>query len=54
MLLIIISIALTSSAWLCYEMHRAPLINEKEEEYIDDPTTTCWHDDDEHYPDTKI
>jgi hypothetical protein len=54
MLFIIIPIALISSAWLCYEMHRAPLVKEKEED-INDPTTTCWYDDDdEHYPDTKI
>jgi len=46
MLFIVITIALISSAWLCYEMHRAPLIKDKEE--LDDPTTTSWHDDDHH------
>jgi hypothetical protein len=55
MLFIVITIALISSAWLCYEMHRAPLIKDKEGEDINDPTTTCWYDDDDDYhPDTKI
>ena len=54
MLFIIITIALITSAWLCYEMRKTPIIDD--EENINDPTTTCWHDDDEdeYYPDTKI
>jgi hypothetical protein len=34
-------------------MHRAPLVKEKEED-INDPTTTCWYEDDDYHPDTKI
>lgn len=51
MLFIVLTIALISSAWIAYEMYRAPLI--KEEDDIDDPTTTIWHDDD-HHPDSKF
>ena len=53
MLFIIIPIVLIFSTWLCYDMHKAPFIDEKEEEYTNDPTTTCWHDDD-HHPDSKF
>jgi uncharacterized protein YpmB len=53
LLIIIIIIALITSAWLCYEMYRKPIIDDKEN--INDPTDTCWHDDDDNYhPDTKI
>ena len=52
MLFIVITIALVFSAWIAYEMYRAPLIKEEEED-IDDPTTTIWHDDD-HHPDSKF
>lgn len=46
MLFIVITIALIFSAWLAYEMYRAPLIKEEEEDIDDDPTTTFWHEKD--------
>ena len=43
--------ALGTILWLCYEVSRAPFLEVEED--VEDPTTTCWHDD-EHYPDSKI
>jgi len=51
MLFIVITIALITSAWLCYDLYRKPIISKKDD--IDDPTTTCWHDDDYH-PDSNL
>lgn len=48
---IFIAVLLAAWAWLAYEINKGPLY--EEEENIDDPTTTCWHDD-EHYPDQSI
>lgn len=46
-----IFIAVLVIAWIfvAYELKQAPT----EQNIEDDPTTTCWHDD-EHYPDSKL
>lgn len=52
MLTIIFAIILVGSwIWIGWEIYHAPTM--KEEEDIDDPTTTIWHDDD-HHPDSKF
>lgn len=44
MLFIVVTIALIFSAWISYEIYRAPLMKE-EEDVDDDPTTTFWHEE---------
>jgi len=49
---IILAISIIATSVIVYDINRIP--ETKDEEYqIDDPTTTCWHDD-EHYPDSQI
>ena len=47
-MLIILVVALSLSAWISYEIYRAPLMNEEEDinddDDDDDPTTTFWHE----------
>lgn len=50
-LYIFFAIVLIAWVWLAHETTKAPLYEEEQD--IDDPTTTCWHDD-EHYPDQSI
>lgn len=45
MLIIVITIALLLSAWLAYELYRAPFMDD-EGNIDDDPTTTFWHEKD--------
>lgn len=40
---IIIAALVAAWIWIAYEYNRAPFMNEDDD--IDDPTTTCWHDD---------
>ena len=49
-----IFIAVLVTAWLCLarEINKGPLYEEEED--LDDPTTTCWYEDDDYHPDTKI
>lgn len=53
---IVLGAVLASWVWITYEIKNAPETKDEEynpEDYYDDPTTTCWNDDD-HYPDTKL
>lgn len=54
---VVLGAAIASWVWIAHEINNAPETKDEEynpEDYYDeDPTTTCWHDDD-HYPDTKI
>jgi hypothetical protein len=42
---IFIAVLVTAWVWLAYEINKAPLYEEEED--IDDPTTTFWHEDDD-------
>jgi hypothetical protein len=42
------------AAWMTWEFHKAPVMEDENTEFIDDPTTTCWHDDYDHHPDQPI
>lgn len=49
---IFIAVLITAWALIANDLNNIP--ENKDEEYDDDdPTTTCWHDD-EHYPDSKF
>lgn len=51
---IYIFIAVIVTVWILLVRDINRVSETKDEEYdIDDPTTTCWHDD-EHYPDSKF
>jgi hypothetical protein len=49
MFYIIITIVIIFIIWIGWELYRAPTIEDENTTFLDDPTTTCWHDDD-HYP----
>jgi hypothetical protein len=44
---IIFILVLLFAAWITYEIHRAPYM-EDENDTLYDPTTTCWDDDKNH------
>lgn len=45
MLYLIFVTAIVFTIWMGWELYRAPTIND--DSSIDDPTATCWHNDDE-------
>jgi hypothetical protein len=47
MFYIIITIVTIFTIWIGWELYRAPNMEDENTTFIDDPTTTCWHDDDE-------
>jgi hypothetical protein len=49
----IITFAVVFTAWRGWELYRAPNMEDENTTFIDDPTTTCWHDDD-HHPDQPL
>ena len=49
----IITFAVVFTAWIGWELYRAPNMEDENTTFIDDPTTTCWHDDD-HHPDQPL
>lgn len=44
----IIIAAILFTAWIGWEIHRAPLM-EDENDTLYDPTTTCWDEDDKNH-----
>jgi predicted negative regulator of RcsB-dependent stress response len=46
MFYIFVAVILIIAAIICWELYRAPVM-EDDNSSLYDPTTTCWHDDDE-------
>lgn len=53
MFYIIGSLAFLFTIWIGWELYRAPTMEDENDTFIDDPTTTIW-DDDHHHPDHPI
>jgi hypothetical protein len=53
MLYIVIIVSVLIAAWLGWEIHHAPLIEDENTNIDHDPTTDIWHDED-HHPDQQI
>ena len=43
----IITLAILLTAWVGWEIYRAPVIEDENDTFLNDPTTTCWDDDDD-------
>jgi hypothetical protein len=53
MFYIIMTIVTIFTAWIGWELYRAPNMEDENDTLIDDPTTSIWYDDD-HHPDQPI
>ena len=52
MLTYIFIFACVFAAWIAWEIHRAPTIEDERTTLTDDPTTSCW--DNDHHPDQPV